>query len=69
MEVEDIGLSGKYARIVPARSVFYYWAVRELGIRERKGARRLKLTQPAVCISVRRGEHIAKEKGLDILGK
>jgi hypothetical protein len=30
-------------------------------------ARRLKLTQAAVCISVRRGGDIAKEKGLDIL--
>ena len=67
MEVGDLWLSGKYARIVPARSVFCYWAVRELGMRETEVARRLKLTQPAVCISVRRGQHIAKEKGLDIL--
>jgi len=36
-------------------------------MRETEVARRLKLTQPAVCISVRRGQHIAKEKGLDIL--
>jgi chromosomal replication initiation ATPase DnaA len=69
MEVGDIGLSGKHARIVPARSVFCYWAAEELGMRETEVARRLKLTQPAVCISVRRGEHIAKEKGLDILGE
>ena len=62
MEVEDIGLSGKYARIVPARSVFCYWAVRELGMRETEVARRLKLTQPAVYISVRRGEHIDKKR-------
>ena len=68
MEVGDIWLSGKHARIVPARSVFCYWAVRELGMRETEVARRLKLTQPAVYISVRRGQHIAKEKRLDILG-
>jgi len=30
-------------------------------------ARRLKLTQPAVSISVRRGERIVKEEGLEIL--
>jgi len=53
---------------VPARSVFCYWAVRELGVRETELARRLKLTQPAVSISVRRGEHIVQEKGLEILG-
>ena len=60
-------MSGKDARIVPARSVFCYWAVRELGMWETEVARRLKLTQPAVPISVTRGQHIAKEKGLDIL--
>jgi hypothetical protein len=69
IETKDLWLSGQYARIVPGRSVFCYWAVRELGLRETEVARRLRLTQPAVCISVRRGEHIAKERGLDILGK
>jgi REP element-mobilizing transposase RayT len=61
--------SGKYARMVPARSVFCYWAVRELGMRETEIAQRLKVTQPAVSISVRRGEQIAKEKRLVILGE
>jgi predicted transcriptional regulator len=41
--------------------------VRELGLRETEVARRLKLTQAAVCISLRRGEDVAHEKGLDIL--
>ena len=69
IEAEELWGLGKHARIVPARSVFCYWAVRELGVRETEMARRLKITQPAVCISVRRGEQIAKEKGLSILGK
>ena len=30
IEAKDLWLSGKYARFVPARSVFCYWAVREL---------------------------------------
>jgi len=68
IEAEEIRGAGKYARMVPARSVFCYWAVRELGVRETELARRLKLTQPAVSISVRRGEHIVQEKGLEILG-
>jgi hypothetical protein len=67
VETRDLWSPGKYARIVPARSVFCYWAVRELGWRETEMARRLKLTQAAVCTSVRRGADIAKEKGLDIL--
>ena len=62
-------LSFNYVRIVPAGSVFCYWAVRELGMRETEVGGRLKLTQPGVCISVRRGEHIAEEKGLDIPGE
>ena len=51
-----------------ARGLLYN-QVRELGMRETELAQRLKLTQSAVCISVRRGKHIAKEKGLDILGE
>ena len=66
IEAEEISGRGKYARMVPARSVFCYWAVRDLGVRETEVARRLKLTQPAVSISVRRGDHISKEKGLEI---
>ena len=63
MEVEDIGIVGQ---ICPERGVFCYWAVRELGMRETGVAGRLKLTQPAVYISVRREKHIAKEEGFDI---
>jgi len=69
IKAEELWGSGKYARMVPARSVFCYWAVRELGMRETEIARRLKVTQPAVSISVRRGEKIAKEKRLVILGE
>jgi predicted transcriptional regulator len=67
IEAEELWGPGKYARIVPARSAFCYWVVRELGMRETEIAQRLKLTQPAVSISVRRGEQIVKEKGLVIL--
>jgi len=68
IEAEGMMGWGRYARMVPVRSVFCYWATRELGVRETELARRLKLTQPAVSISVRRGEQIAKEKGLEIPG-
>jgi len=66
VRAEDLWVPGKYARVVPARSLFCYWAVRELGVGATEIARRLGLTQPAVSISVRRGERIAKEKGLAI---
>lgn len=66
---EDLWKPGKYANIVPARSLFCYWAVRELGMSATEIAKKLKMTQPAVSISVRRGEQVAKEKGLAILDK
>jgi hypothetical protein len=47
--------------IVRARSLFGYWAVRELGCTNRALAEKLGLTQSAVSISVRRGERIAAE--------
>jgi len=40
------------------------YALRELGMRETEVARRLKLTQPAVCISVRGGSTSPKKKDL-----
>ncbi|MGB9698137.1 MAG: transposase [Thermodesulfobacteriota bacterium] len=64
VRAEDLWIMGKYARILPARSLFCYWAVRELGVSATEMARRLNLSQPAVSIAVKRGERIAKEKGL-----
>jgi putative transposase len=60
---------GRYARVVEARSLFCYWAVRELGVSATELARRLGMTQPAVSISVKRGENLANTKGLTLLDK
>ena len=58
---KDILKAGKYKKVVPARSVFCYWAVRELGVSATALAERLGMTQPAVSISVKRGERIADD--------
>ena len=55
---------GKYKNVVDARSVLCYWAVRELEISATGLAKKLKLSQPAVSISVKRGEKLIREKGL-----
>jgi DNA-binding MarR family transcriptional regulator len=60
--------SGKQPSLVGARSLFCYWAVRELGISATALARKLKLSQPAVSISVKRGEKIASRKKFELLG-
>ncbi|MBW1700059.1 MAG: transposase, partial [Deltaproteobacteria bacterium] len=52
---------------VEARSLFCYWAVRELGYTATDMARRLGMTQPAVGYAVRRGEKIAKIQKLSLL--
>lgn len=63
---DEIFSPGKYRKNVGARSVFCYWAVRKLGYTATELARRLGLTQPAVSVSVRRGEKIAKEMDLRV---
>jgi hypothetical protein len=55
VEPERILRRGQSPSVVAARSVFCYWAVRELGRTTTALARELALTQPAVSIAVRRG--------------
>ena len=64
---QDIYSPGKYRQLVKARSLFCYWSVRQLGISATDVAKKLGLSQPAVSISVKRGENIAREKGLVLL--
>jgi hypothetical protein len=50
-----------------ARSVFCYWAVRELGVEGAQMAKRLMMSQPGVSYAVGRGERIVKEKGIQMI--
>ena len=61
MNPDTVWKKGKRSEIVKARSLFCYWAVRDLGVTNRSLAEKLGLTQPAVSISVGRGEKIADE--------
>ena len=51
-----------------ARSLFCYWAVRELGINGTFLARRLGMSQPGVVYAINKGEKIAKDKNYQLLG-
>ena len=64
--VERVWSSGRDSEVVEARSLFCYWAVRELRVSVTEVARRLRVSQPGVSISVKRGERIAREKGLSL---
>ena len=64
LEPSQVLSSVRYRKVVQARSLFCYWAVRQLGVTAAALAKRSRLTQPAVSILVKRGERIAREKGL-----
>ena len=67
MEPGEIIAPGKYKKLIKPRSVFCYWAVRELGETATSLAKRLGLTQAGVSKSVLRGENIVKEMNLKLL--
>ena len=67
IEVQGVWSVGKYRKIVQARSLLCYWAVRELGESMASMARRLNLSVTAVSISVARGEILVRQGDLLIV--
>ena len=63
---DEIYSAGKYKKRVQARSVFSYWAVRELGETATSIAKKIGISQPAVSMSVERGEKIIREMGFEL---
>lgn len=57
---EEVWAKGKYRRIVEARSLLCYWAVRELRVCMSSFAREVGISIPAVSGSVTRGQRIAE---------
>ncbi|HBF42884.1 MAG TPA: transposase [Desulfobacteraceae bacterium] len=49
-----------------ARSVFCFWAVRELGVYGSEMAKRLNMSQPGVVYAVKKGESIVKDKAIQL---
>ena len=68
LETGQVERPGKERRLVQARSLYCYWAVRELGISLSDLARKFRLSSTAVSLSVKRGEKLAEEKGFRFLG-
>lgn len=52
---------------VRSRSLFCYWAVRELGMSMSELSGKLYLSLPGVSQSVRRGEKIADDEGFCLI--
>lgn len=68
MKLDKVWSAGKYRRVVNARSLLCYWAVRELGLSMASLSRRLD-TPAAIGQSVLRGERLARENGYALLEK
>ena len=67
MDIEQVWQPGKFRPQVQARSLLYYWAVRELGESMTAMAGRLGISTPAVNKAVARGTAIAKRNGYKIV--
>lgn len=59
----EVRAAGKQPVRVRARSLFCYWAVRDLGFTATALARELGVSQPAVTQAVQRGERLVAERG------
>lgn len=67
IKVKEVWAKGKYKRVVEARSLLCYWAVRELGVSMSLLAKKLEISLPSVSDSVKRGQMIAEKNGFDLL--
>lgn len=64
---EDIFSKSRQKAKVKARSLFCYWAARELGISLTELARQLGISAPAVSYAVERGEGITRENNYQLI--
>ncbi len=60
---DEIYRQGRDRRMSQARSVFCFWAARELGLPQKELANRLCVSEPAITYAIRRGEEIVRQKG------
>jgi len=54
LKPEQVLAVGKYKKTVAARSLLCFWATSELGISQNELGQKLKISQPAVSLSVKR---------------
>jgi len=58
LERDEVLSPGKYKKVVEARSVVCYWAMREIGISQSVLAKKFSISQPAISMAVKRGEQV-----------
>jgi hypothetical protein len=67
MDPREFLSRGRQQAKVRARSLFCFWAVKELGFSLRDLARRMELSSPAIGYCVERGEDIARENNFSLV--
>jgi putative transposase len=67
IEIGDIFLEGKQRKRVKARSLFCYWAVRELGFSLTELSQLLNISVAGVGYSVERGEEIVRDNNYQLI--
>ena len=67
IDTEEILSKGKQQKKVKARSLFCYWAVKELEVSLTELSKTIEISVPAVGYSVERGLKIAKEKDYKLI--
>jgi len=63
---DQVLASGKQKQTVAARSLLCFWATNELAISQVELAQKLKVSQPAVSMAVRRGEQLAGDNSYSL---
>ena len=66
IEPSQVWAPGKQPKVVQARSLLCYWATSELGISQAWLSKRLRLSQPAISLSVGRGRAVAIQNNYGI---
>jgi REP element-mobilizing transposase RayT len=67
MTPRELYAQGRQKRLGEARSLFCYFAVRELGISLKELAEKFLITEPAIAYSAKKGEKIARQRGWTLL--
>jgi putative transposase len=69
LEPAGVLAAGKYKKVIVARSILCFWAVRELGMSQIQLARMLRISQPAVSMAVSRGEQAVIDHNFSIMNE
>jgi REP-associated tyrosine transposase len=66
---DEVLSPGKYKKVVEARSIACYWAMREIGISQGVLAQKFSISQPAISMAVKRGEKLVNRNNFSLIDR